>query len=298
MDRPASRVSIIIPVYNSLELTRKCVDSLLATSSDDLPLEVILVDDLSTDGAREYVASLKDRPGFKVILRSEKGSFAINNNQAAREASAPLLCLINNDVELTPGWLAPMVSLMESQPQAGLVGNVQVNPATGLVDHAGMVCWPDGSIRQARKNRLHAPREAWLEWSCVTAACVLVKREVFLSVGGFDEAYRNGSEDADLAVRLKLAGYRHFVANESVITHHVSSAPGRGNHVSANESRLREQWGTQIAEWAQVEWPGEYFQRYARHWWKLHPGLVLKAVAWRMKYGRWQRATGPRIKGA
>ncbi|WP_309387119.1 glycosyltransferase family 2 protein [Cerasicoccus frondis] len=291
------RISIIIPVYNCLELTRKCIESIEANQTPELPLEIILVDDISTDGAREYVAEFQGRAGYQVILREEKGSFSINNNQAARLARAPILCLLNNDTIVTPGWLEPMVTLLENRPQAGLVGNVQLNPNTGLVDHVGMVCWPDGAVRQARKNRGILPAESWLEWSSVTAACVLIHREVYLSIGGLDEAYRNGCEDADLALRLKEAGYKHYVCNRSVIYHHVSSAPGRANHLSANEQLLCERWADKVAQWSHQEWPMEYFQRYARHWWKLRPDRVLRALMWRVRYGPWRRERGAKVPG-
>ena len=76
----------------------------------------------------------------------------------------------------------------------------------------------------------------------MTGACVVIRREVFLELGGFDEGFRNGFEDVDLCLRAGSLGYRHFVANRSVIYHHVSASPGRRQHESANVRRYLDRW--------------------------------------------------------
>lgn len=86
------------------------------------------------------------------------------------------------------------------------------------------------------------PFRGYTRWRAVTAACCLIRRKVFLDAGGFDEQYINGGEDVDLCLRLGQAGYQHYVANQSVIDHYVSSSEGRHEFTPQNSARLLQQW--------------------------------------------------------
>ena len=111
-----------------------------------------------------------------------------------------------------------------------------------------------------------------------TAACMLMRRSLFESMGGFDESYRNGMEDVDLCVRLREAGYRLVVAHNSVIRHHISSSPGRHDHNDRNSELFRKRWSNTMSEPGKNEWAREYFHRYARYWWRMDPALAWKAL--------------------
>ena len=239
--RPDPRISFIIPVFNGLPFTRACLDS-LGQTVNLLEHEVILIDDHSTDGTREYLAALPEPP-FRIVRNEVRQGYARSNNVAAAAARGEFLCLLNNDLVLTPGWLAPMLSVFDRFPNAGVVGNVQRNPRTGQYDHMGLVFAPDGTPWHFGKHFSFRPHRGSTEWRAVTAACCLIRRRLFLEVGGFDEAYINGSEDIDLCLRLWQRGYRHYVANDSVIVHHVSVSEGRLDHVNENQNRLLEKWG-------------------------------------------------------
>ena len=194
-------------------------------------------------------------------------------------ARGGVLAFLNNDLELTPGWLPPMLETLRGAEAPGIVGNVQINPATGLIDHAGVFFGIDGMPRQARKNRKRGPAAAVTEWNAVTAACMLARASVFSEAGGFDESYRNGFEDIDLCVRLRLKGYRHYVANQSRIYHRVSASPGRHVHNPRNSDCFRERWTETTRAWGAREWAPEYLARYRRHWWKFNFGKLMKAAA-------------------
>jgi O-antigen biosynthesis protein len=231
-------------VFNRIELTRKCLPTLEASLAGVIDYEVIIVDDLSTDGTRDFLQTL--RPPYRVILNDQKGNFAINNNRAASVARGELFCLLNNDTELPAGWLQPMLAALESHPDAGFVGNVQRIPATGRYDHFGVVFPPWHTPIHYGQHLRRAPaftrREPVTRWSAVTAACCLTRRETFFAAGGFDEAYINGCEDMDLCLRMHRLGLRHYVANTSVILHHKGASPGRKNHNNTNLARFKSLW--------------------------------------------------------
>lgn len=244
--RATPGISFVIPVFNGWQLTRACLDSLRQTV-DLSRHEVILVDDHSTDGTREYLAALAEPP-FRIIANDHQRGYAASNNAAAAVARGELLCLLNNDTVLSPGWLEPMLRAFQRFPDAGFVGNVQRNPRTGRYDHLGVIFADDGTPLHFGCDFRSRPFRGYTRWRAVTAACCLVRRSVFLNAGGFDGQYINGSEDVDLCLRLGRAGYQHYVANQSVIDHHVSSSEGRHTFTPQNTTRLLQQWKSHVLE--------------------------------------------------
>lgn len=232
-------VSFIIPVFNCLALTKECLQSLERTVRD-CPWEAILVDDCSSDGTAEFLAGLPT--GYRVLRNETRQSYSASNNRAAAIARGEFLCLLNNDTILTPGWLDPMLCVFHTQPHAGVVGNVQRNPRTGRYDHMGVVFSPAGLHKCFGKYFLFKPLAGVVEWRAVTTACCLVRRDVFLRAGGFDETFVHGCEDIDLCLRLGAAGYKHYVATNSVIYHYVSSSEGRRDFEQRNKERFLERW--------------------------------------------------------
>jgi O-antigen biosynthesis protein len=241
-------VSILMAVYNRLELTRRCFET-LEDSLKGIIYEVLIVDDVSTDGTRDFLKTL--RAPYRVFLNEKKGNFAANNNLAAREARSERLLFLNNDTELAAGWYEPMREGLARFPDAGFIGNFQTNPATRRYDHMGVVFAP--WLTPAHYGQHFARVPAWLKtgytaWSAVTAACCLTHRDTFWAAGGFDEAYVNGCEDIDLCLRMHRQGRRHYVANESEIVHHKGASPGRKKFNDANLDRLKSTWADHIRE--------------------------------------------------
>jgi len=262
-------ISIITALHNCADLTRAYVDSLFA-HPPNIDWELILIDDASSDSTHELLKSLQSHPRIRILCNEQNLGFAASNNRGAAAATSPILAFLNNDLLLTKDWLAPMLQALEHCDSAGIVGNVQINPRTGLIDHAGVFFGLDGMPRQARKNRKSPPKTEVSEWFAVTAACMLIRAEIYQKVGGFDEVYRNGFEDIDLCVKLRQQGYRHYVCNQSRIFHCVSSAPGRHSNNDSNSQIFAQKWTPITCTWGQKDWAPEYLQRYARQWWKFN----------------------------
>jgi O-antigen biosynthesis protein len=272
---PESRISFIVAVHNCPDLTRAMIRSLESTVEISKH-ELILIDDASDSETAIYLQSLASSHR---ILRNETNlGFSGSNNKAAKQATGDYLLFLNNDLELAANWLEPMLELERSMPRIGAVGNIQKNFQTGLIDHAGIFFDLNGMPTHAWKTRKKLPRGNWKERNAITAACLLIRRSVFESMGGFDETYRNGMEDVDLCVRLRKAGYRLVVSHKSIIRHHISSSPGRHDHNDCNSELFRQRWSDSMAAAGKSEWPIEYFHRYARYWWRMDPALAWKAL--------------------
>lgn len=239
------RVSFIIPLYNCLPLTQAMLASLRATLPADFPHEILFVDDGSTDGTRDWLATLT-APPFRVILNERNLGYAAANNRAAALARGEFLGLLNNDLLLTPRWLEPLLDAHTflGPARAGLIGNVQLEARSGAIDHAGIVINVQGKPIHLRALPPRAARLTRSLWTppAVTGACVLVQRSVWQQLGGFDEAFMNGGEDIDLCFRARIAGRTNAVALDSVIRHHVSSSPGRKLRDEQNSRRLAQKW--------------------------------------------------------
>ncbi len=274
---PNLRVSFVSSLHNCLPLTQAMLDSLEQTIELEKH-QVILIDDASSDETPAFLDALENRPGF-TILRNEKNlGFAASNNKAVKTAIYDTIVFINNDLEFSDGWLEPMLEALNSAPQAGAVGNVQRNFETGLVDHAGIFFDLQGLPTHAHKHRCQPPNGKLIERNAMTAACLVIKKEILLEIGGFDEAYQNGCEDVDLCMKLKSKGLRLYVSLESVIRHHISVSPGRNDNNDRNTQIFSERWSDYSAKFGRQEWPKEYFRRYARYWWRINPRLALKAL--------------------
>jgi GT2 family glycosyltransferase len=249
------KVSFIIPLYNCLPLTQAMLASLRETLPPGLECEIILVDDGSTDGTRAW---LKGLPApCRSVLNEKNLGFAGACNRGAASAAGDLLFFLNNDLVLLPGWLEPMLAACDRFPNPGLVGNVQLNAATGGVDHTGIYFNHQG--KPAHRTDLPVTTR-WLGWpeyrevAALTGACFALRRPVWQQLGGFDEAFINGGEDIDLALRASAAGLHHYIALRSVVRHHISSSAGRKLRDEQNTYRLVQRWAEPIAALAAKDW--------------------------------------------
>jgi GT2 family glycosyltransferase/glycosyltransferase involved in cell wall biosynthesis len=241
------QVSFIIPLYNQLAFTRACLASLKSTLPPGLTYEIILVDDASTDGSRDFLRELP--PPYVVLLNERNLGYAASNNRAARIAQGEFLVLLNNDLLLQAGWLEPMLAAFSINPRAGIVGNIQVAADTGEVDHVGIGFRDGGYPIHHREPVATAQRRGSYAAfpGGVTAACCALRREWFVRIGGFDEEYRNGFEDIDLCLRSREDGFINLTATASVVRHHISRSTGRAAYEYRNARRFLARWGPRCA---------------------------------------------------
>lgn len=265
------KVSFIIPLFNRLDLTRPCLASLQATLPRRLDHEIILVDDGSTDGTRNWLRTLG--PPFRVVLNARNLGYAGSNNRGALAATGDILALLNSDLVLTRGWLQPMLRLA-GWPGVGVVGNVQLRAADRGLDHAGIVFTP-------KCKPAHDDRPRWLRWPwpsrrvpAVTAACLLIRRDLFLQLRGFDENFHNGCEDIDLCFRARARGYSCRVALRSRILHHVSASRGENPKNEYNSRRLAVRWRDELMEQAAHYFAALYLRSHPGQPRNYDPGTV------------------------
>lgn len=256
------RVSIIISVYNCLDLTKKCLATLEKTLPDKLDYELILIDDGSSDGSRDYLPEYaRANVNCSAILNERNLGYARSNNRAAELANGTHLLFLNNDTELTPGWIEPMLEgyrkLRSKRP--GMIGNVQRRFSDQEIDHSGVFINARGKPDHLQLDPSESyPKLAYSEHTATTGACFLIPAEVFKEVGMFGTEFQNGGEDMDLNFKVRAAGYRIFVANRSCIWHHVSASPGRNDHHERNTRIVFRNWRNFLLLEGAKTWAREY----------------------------------------
>ena len=239
----SARVSVVIPVYNQAELTEKCLYSVAANTGDDPDYEVVVVDNGSTDWTIYLMHAMEG--DIQVISNDRNLGFARACNQGAEQARGEFLMFLNNDtVAIEQCWLRAMVALADSDSSVGVVGAKLLYPATGKVQHAGLTVRggiPEHIHRGVDQNDPRVLEERDLDM--VTGACLLIRRDLFHQLGGFDTQFINGVEDVDLCLRVRELGQRVVYCPDAVLEHHEGSTEGRFDRVSDNLRRFKEKWG-------------------------------------------------------
>lgn len=234
---PAPKATIIIPTRDRLDLLRPCVSSLLART--DYPdYEVLVIDNGSSEPATlAYLRELETSGRARVLRDDGPFNYSALNNRAVAQARGTVLAFVNNDIEpITPGWLSEMTALA-LRPRAGAVGALLYYP-DGRVQHAGVILGLTGdaepgvaghaflkqpAARPGYMNRLRIVQN----YGAVTAACLVVRRDVFLGIGGFDEAnLAVNYNDVDLCLRLAESGLRNVWTPHARLWHHESASRG------------------------------------------------------------------------
>jgi GT2 family glycosyltransferase len=237
----APLVSVIIPVFNNLALTQRCLESIARTTSAN-PSEIIIVDNASTDGTAEFLGVEQAAGRIRCVTNRLNHGFAHACNQGAQIARSPLLLFLNNDTQVTAGWLDAMAQAAQ-QPGTGIVG-ARLLYADGHIQHAGIEFIngvPDHPHRHAAANTPEVNQ--FRELDMVTGACFMIHRELFVQLAGFDETYQNGVEDIDLCLRVRSAGRKVVYEPKAVVYHLEGQSVGRFNHVNENLKTFFNRWG-------------------------------------------------------
>lgn len=250
--------SIIIPVYNNWELTRTCLKSLAATL-DKSKVQVIVVDNASTDVTSKGCPFLGEAlfgEGFKYLRNETNRNFAGASNDGADAAAGEFLIFLNNDTKALPGWYEPLLADFSVYSDLAATGPLLLypdeTPFGRLAQHLGVLVSPFmrfGHLYQGIPAASPLAKERRF-FQAITAACMVIKKALFLETGKFDENYVNGFEDVDLCGRLLATGRRFTVNPESVVLHYESKSEGRNKKEEENFARL---WHT-TAKYFKPDW--------------------------------------------
>ncbi len=271
-------VSFIIPLYNNLALTQKCLSSLEDSIPSSINYEIVLVDDGSSDGTRGHIANLPtDR--YHIVLNEENQGYACSNNIGSKVTKGKFICLLNNDLEFSPGWFEPMLDAFVQCKNAGIAGNIQTAIKTGETDHAGIIFDINGKAHHSQiiSNTPFSTVPA------VTGACLLIERELFSQIGGFDEAFINGCEDIDLCFKVTELNKKIVVANQSIVRHHVSASRGQSLQDEKNCRYLFEKWHEKLATLASEKWTDFYLSELRKCPWVFTWSLFWQAISHKLR---------------
>jgi len=227
------KVSIIIPNKDHPQLLKQCVNSIYANTNEE-QFEILIVDDQSRDPIllAYYRQMQETKHNFRVLEGKSPFNFSRACNLGAKVARGELLLFLNNDTEvLDSDWLTNLIGPC-TLPGVGAVGAKLVYP-NGKVQHAGVVIGLEGHASHVFQGVSNDPFTPYghVDWmrnvSAVTAACMLVPKERFWEVGGFDERFQIAFGDIDLCLRLSDAGYRIVYTPDSYLVHHEGKSRGK-----------------------------------------------------------------------
>jgi O-antigen biosynthesis protein len=244
-------VSIIIPVHGKMELTRRCLAS-LADHGSSLGFEVIVVDDASPDDSAAELARLA---GVRLVSLEANSGFGHACNRGADAARGQFLVFLNNDTEVTEGWLDALHQTFADVPTAGVVGAKLVFP-NGTLHEAGSLIFRDGSAMNYGRGE-HPDHPAYnmlRDADYCSAACIMIPRELFQQLQGFDSLYAPAYyEDGDLAFRVRQLGLRVLYQPRAAVIHHEGGTSGTDvsqgtkRFQVVNQEKFRRRWETTLA---------------------------------------------------
>jgi N-acetylglucosaminyl-diphospho-decaprenol L-rhamnosyltransferase len=240
-------VSVVIVSYESRALLERCLAALAADANPLATREVIVVDQASQDGTAAWLAA--GHPEVRLVALPRNVGFGAGNNRGAEVASGRWLLLLNSDAFVRPGAIDELVRFADARPEIGVAGP--------------RLLWPDGRLQRSCRRfpsvfriateflylRKLAPRsrilngfycgefahdEPWrVDW--LTGACLLVRRELFERLGGFDEAFFLYSEEVDLLYRARELGAETWYDPAAEVVHEWGGTAGRSSPMTLQE---------------------------------------------------------------
>jgi O-antigen biosynthesis protein len=218
-------VSIIIPIYGQIGFTIRCLKSI----SINLPkctFEIIVIDDASKDHSLDILKFVK---GIKVFKNASNRGFIYSCNFGAKKAKGDYLYFLNNDTQVTEGWLDHLIQTFKDFPGTGLVGSKLVYP-NGKLQEAGGIIWKDGSAWNF--GRYQDPNDPVFNYArevdYCSGASIIIPKTIFNKMKGFDPYYSPAyCEDSDLALKLRDSGYRVIYQPLSTVIHFEGMTSGK-----------------------------------------------------------------------
>lgn len=252
---PLPLVSLCIPTRNGLSVLKPCMEAILERTGYQ-NFEVLVINNQSDCPATlNYLAQLQQRDARVRVLRyDEPFNFSAINNYAVAHARGQVIGLVNNDIEPRhPEWLEEMVA-QALRPDIGCVGAKLYYP-DGSIQHAGVVLGIGGIAGHAFRfepgssEGYQGRLELVQNYSAVTAACLLVRKSVYLEAGSMDERLAVTYNDVDFCLKVKALGYRNLWTPYAELTHHESVTRGRDRsrrqrkRAEREFTLMRKRWG-------------------------------------------------------
>nr|WP_237442349.1 glycosyltransferase family 2 protein [Saccharibacter sp. 17.LH.SD] len=253
--RRSPSVDIIIPFRDQVESTRRCVESLL-THVRYKKFRILLIDNFSIEPETfEFLEQIQKDDRVSIMRVEEPFNFARLNNLAAAQCESDFLLFLNNDVYITQeNFLSLMIAEALALPKIGAVGARLLYP-NATIQHAGVAVGPD--VIGVHVHRAQ-PHDAYgyvgrirlsHEVTAVTAAAMLVRRDLFHELGGFDEAHLSiAYNDVDLCLKIRQKGLKIIYCADAEAEHHESFSRGTDNKPE-NEPRFFQETQTMIERW-------------------------------------------------
>jgi len=234
-------IDIIVLTWNQKEVTKKFISSFFA--STHVPCRLIIIDNGSTDGTQEFLSILAGNDSVKVtvVLNSENKGFVEGMNQGIRLSEAPFVCLANNDLEFTRGWLEEIISVFEANPRIGIV-----NPNSNNLGERPQDKEPTGVFADKLRREF---KGVFVEMPFCIGFCMVIRRQVIEALGGLSPEFSPFFfEDTDYSLKALRAGFLVGMAKGAYVWHQEhASVNGLGEqkeaYFSASRKVFLKKWG-------------------------------------------------------
>jgi len=263
---------LVLLSWNHLEQTQPCLETLVRSTR--VPCRLLIVDNGSEPSVRQFLAGVKPHGAIRevVLLQNETNEgFPLGMNRGIQASTAPYVCLLNNDLRFTPGWLEEMLHVAQANPQIGVV-----NPESNTFGNVP----PAGMSLDAYADRLRDAHGQYKEMGMCIGFCMLITRPLIDRIGGLtEEVERIFFEDEDYCMRAQEAGWLCAVAKAAYVFHAehqtVKKMPEREALFARNQQWCNAKWGKRI----RIAWP---------HFASVQPGSE-ELRSWLTQLLRWAR---------
>ena len=216
---------MVILNYNGKKFLEEFLPNVIANTNADMA-DVIVADNASTDGSKEFMR--EHFPAIRLIDNGSNGGFATGYNLALRQIEAEYFVLLNSDIEVTPGWIEPVVELMDAHPeiaacQPKILSYCERNKfeyagaAGGFIDRYGYPFCRGRVFQTLEEDRGQYDDVCEVFWA--TGACLFVRADLYLKHGGLDDSFFAHMEEIDFCWRMKNLGYKIFCCPQSTVYH-------------------------------------------------------------------------------